>query len=283
MDIRVFAVPYDSARREWRLGRGPGRLLRAGLLDTLHARGHRAEVEWVEPSSPDGGEIATMFDLARSLAERVRGAAPAFPLVLSGNCSAALGVLAGTRATGIVWLDAHGDLNTPETTRSGYLDGTTLSTAIGRCWREMAADVPGLRPIPDERVVLVGARDLDPGEEELLGASAITRVGVEEVRAGTLVSALDRLSGAAYLHLDLDVLDPAEGRANSLAVPGGLTVEEVEVVVRTVAARLPIAGATLSAYDPAYDPEGRIPAAAARIAGTLLEAMEGSGPAVPGR
>ena len=129
MDARILAVPYDSGRREWRMGRGPEQLLRAGLEDALRARGHRVATERVEAEVESGGEVAATFLLARTLAERVREAAPAFPLVLSGNCSAALGVLGGAGPAGVLWLDAHADLNTPETSRSGFVDGMSLAVA----------------------------------------------------------------------------------------------------------------------------------------------------------
>ncbi len=271
MEAAILAVPYDSAQREWRMGRGPGRLLGAGLAEALRARGHAVAVEWVEAETAFPAEVATTFQLARRLSERVRAAAPSFPLVLSGGCFAALGVLGGTGADAVVWLDAHGDLNTPETTRSGFLDGMALATATGRCWAGLAAAVPGFRPVPDDRVVLVGGRDLDAGERALLDGSPVAHVQ----SARDLAPALDALAGRArsvYLHVDLDVLDPAEARANGFAVPGGLTVEEVEGVVRAVATRFSLVGATLSAYDPRFDPEGRVPAAAVRIAAAVLEA-----------
>jgi arginase len=277
MDVKLLAVPYDSGRRDWRMGRGPGRLLEAGLEDALRARGHAVSTGWVE-ADPHAGEVAATFQLARTLAERVRGAAPAFPLVLSGNCSAALGGLGGVGAAGVVWLDAHADLNTPETTRSGFVDGMSLAVATGRCWTGIAGTIRGFLPVPDEFVVLAGSRDLEPGERALLARSGIATVDVPQARdAGVeaaLAPVLDALAervGRVYLHLDLDVVDPAEARANGFAAPGGFTVDEVEEVVRSVGARLEIVGATLSAYDPDADAEDRVPAVAARLAAAVVE------------
>ncbi|HEX8271731.1 MAG TPA: arginase family protein [Longimicrobiaceae bacterium] len=283
MDVRILAVPYDSGRRDWRMGRGPERLLRSGLEDALRARGHRVEAERVEADA-DVGEVAGTFLLARTLAERVREAAPAFPLVLSGNCSAALGVLGGVGPAGVLWLDAHADLNTPESSRSGMVDGMSLAVATGRCWTGIAGTIRGFLPVPDEFVVLAGARDLDPGERVILARSGIAGVdvprlreeGVEAAFAPALAALAERVD-RLYLHVDLDVLDPAEVRANGFAARGGLTLDEVEAAVRLAGSRLEIAGATLSAYDPDADAEGKVPAAAARIAAAVVESAERQG------
>lgn len=280
MDVRILAVPYDSGRREWRMGRGPEHLLRAGLEDALRARGHRVSAERVEADA-EGGEVAGTFLLARTLAERVRDAAPAFPLVLSGNCSAALGVLGGVGPAGVLWLDAHADLNTPETSRSGFVDGMSLAVATGRCWTGIAGTIRGFLPVPDEFVVLAGARDLDPGERVILARSSIAHVDVPRVREegveaafGPALAALAERVERVYLHVDLDVLDPTEARPNGFAARGGLTLDEVEAAVRLAGSRLEIVGATLSAFDPDADEEGRVPGAAARIAAAVVESAE---------
>jgi arginase len=280
MDVRILAVPYDSGRREWRMGRGPEHLLRGGLEDALRARGHRVSAERVEADA-ESGEVAATFLLARTLAERVREAAPAFPLVLSGNCSAAPGVLGGAGPAGVLWLDAHADLNTPETSRSGFVDGMSLAVATGRCWTGIAGTIRGFLPVPDEFVVLAGARDLDPGERVILARSAITTVDVPRVREegveaafGPALAALAERVERVYLHVDLDVLDPSEARANGFAARGGLTPDEVEAAVRLAGSRLEIVGATLSAYDPDADEEARVPAAAARIAAAAIESAK---------
>lgn len=280
MDVRILAVPYDSGRREWRMGRGPEQLLRAGLEDALRARGHRVEAERLEADA-ETGEVAGTFLLARTLAERVREAAPAFPLVLSGSCSAALGVLGGVGPAGVLWLDAHADLNTPESSRSGMVDGMSLAMATGRCWTGIAGTIRGFLPVPDEFVVLAGARDLDPGERVILARSGIAGVDVPRVREegvaaafGPALAALAERVNRLYLHVDLDVLDPAEARANHFAARGGLTLDEVEAAVRLAGSRLELAGATLSAYDPDADAGGKVPPAAARIAAAVVESAE---------
>jgi arginase len=196
------------------------------------------------------------------------------PLVLSGNCSvAAMGAVAGLgERTAVLWLDAHADLNTPDTTASGFFDGMALSLLLGRCWTGMAGRVPGFRPVRESDVVLVGARDLDPGEEHFLGSGAVPMLGAEELRARLpeCLEALRRRAAALYVHVDLDVLDPAVGRANAYAAPGGLKVEDAIWAVQQAAAALPLGALALTAYDPAFDPDGRVVEAALHVADSAL-------------
>jgi arginase len=177
-------------------------------------------------------------------------------------------------STAIVWLDAHGDFNTPETTVSGFLDGMALATATGRCWQNLAASVPGFRPVSEKNVVLIGARDFDPAERRLLDDSAVTLIESQSVRKHGVSSVLGQaLAGLraqrVYLHIDLDVLDPDEARANQFSVPGGLSLAEVLEVAGFIGERLTIAAAAITAYDPAYDKDGK----ALRAATALMKQL----------
>jgi arginase len=138
------------------VGRGP-----ENILCHLNAGDHFA-VDNVEVQGQVPLEVGTSFAVARRIAESVRQAVSsgAFPLVLAGNCLSCVGTLGGLGAPSpaIIWLDAHGDFNTPETTVSGFLDGMALATAVGRCWGKLAATIPGFCPVPEKQVVLVGAR-----------------------------------------------------------------------------------------------------------------------------
>ena len=265
MPVDLITVPYDSALRGERMGAGPLHFVANGAAERLRAAAGPVRETGVEAAPGFRAEIATAFDLARATAFAVRAARGhgAFPLVLAGNCITAVGVLASLPAetTGIVWLDAHGDLNTPETTRSGFLDGMALSVALGRCWEAMAGSIDGFAPVAEETVLLVGARDLDPAEREYVERSRVHHLSPEDVADGVLEDALDALAGRVqqvYLHVDLDVHDPSEGAANAFAAPGGLTASEVRRVAREVAARIPLAAASITAYDPEHDADGRM-------------------------
>ncbi len=199
MEIRLLLVPYDSGQRNVRMGAGPEHLRAAGLEKHLAAQGHQVDSEVIEPASRNWrAEVQTSFELMRAVAKHVRAARTAkrFPLVLSGNCLAAVGVIAGLGAgTGVVWIDAHGDFNTPQTTTSGFLDGMTLATATGQCWGELANSIEGFQPVPDNAVVLLGARDLDAGRSlgpgSLPGHSLECRGGEDRSRPGSAINWLD--------------------------------------------------------------------------------------------
>jgi arginase len=204
-----------------------------------------------------------------------------FPLVLSGNCNTAPGTLAGLApaSRAVFWFDAHADCNTPETTTSGFLDGTALATALGWCWRELAGTIPGFQPVADPNVLLLGTRDIDPLERELLARSDVRILPTDSLRQDGLTRELPRVSRhaeVAYVHCDLDALDPSEGQANPFPVPGGLTVTEIESTVREIGQSLPLKAAAVTAYAPEYDPDGRIARGALRIIETLLAVAGGA-------
>ncbi len=278
--VQLLLVPYDSGRRDWRMGAGPERLISAGLVPRLNALGHAVECSVVVPESDAPlAEIATAFELMRLLAVRVRTslAAGRFPLVLSGNCNTASGTLAGLTplSRAVFWFDAHADLNTPETTRSGFLDGMALATALGWCWRQMTDAVPGFEAVPETAVLLLGARDFDPPETERLSRSAVRVLPPKPLRVSRLAHELRSLRPtveAGYVHCDLDVLDPSHGQANPFPVPSGLSVTEVEGAVAAIGQAIPIRAAALAAYAPEYDVDGRVAEAAIRIAQSILAA-----------
>ena len=273
-------MPYDSAHRGERMGAGPEALIDGGLRALLEERGHDVDCTLLEaPAESWRAEIRTAFELAAALASAVRNsrAEGRFPLVLAGNCGAALGVVAALGGgTPVLWADAHGDFNTPDTTVGGFLDGMALATLTGRCWARMAEQIPGFAPVREDRVWLLGARDLDPLEADALSASSIRRVAADAVgrEAGEGIARDIERASRPYLHIDLDVLDTSEGRANRYAVAGGVSTDGLAAFCGSLGRHAPPAALTLSAYDPAEDRDGRIRLAAIRVVAALLEALE---------
>jgi arginase len=274
MDIQLLAVPYDSGHRGARMGAGPEGLLEAGLERTLRESGHSVHTR-IAQMAPDSwhAEIQTSFQLMRMLSTAVREArgSDRLPIVLAGNCSTAVGTLAGLGAgVGVAWFDAHGDFNTPETTTSGFLDGTAVAIITGRCWKQLAVTVPGFQPVPDERVCLVGTRDLDSLEGKLLAESNIDVIEPHMIRSDLerTLNSINQHVDTMYVHLDLDVLDSAVAPANSYALSGGLTLEDLEYSLSQIARVFRIAAVTLSAYDPAVDPSGHAAQAAIQLIST---------------
>ncbi|MEO8043603.1 MAG: arginase family protein [Spartobacteria bacterium] len=274
MDIRLLLVPYDSGQRNVRMGAGPEHLRASGLEAQLVEQGHEVDVRVIETSMKWKAEVQTSFELMRTVAEHVRAARAAdrFPIVLSGNCLAAVGVVAGLGPeTGVLWVDAHGDFNTPQTTMSGFLDGMTLATATGRCWVELARSIEGFEPVADKAVVMFGTRDLDPGEGPALTRSGIVRLGADAAPAAieTALNAVSAIMDKFYLHLDMDALDPSEGRANGYAARGGFTTENLQTLLGAITDKLPVQALTIASYDPSYDSEGTVCAAALRSVATV--------------
>jgi arginase len=180
------------------------------------------------------------------------------PLLMAGDCSISLTtlptVLRHRPEAKVLWLDAHGDYNTPDTTSSSFLGGMCLAGACGE-WSSGLAD-----PIPAERVVLAGVRDLDPAERELLERSAATVIGASVVE--TLVAVQNALDGApVYVHLDLDVLDPSIFPAQFPA-PGGLAPEKLYDLLEAVAEECELVGLEITAFEAPDDEEERQEAAA---------------------
>ncbi len=254
------------------MGAGPEALLDAGLERSLRETGHQIHTKIAElPANSWRAEIQTSFELMRMLSRAVREARESgrLPIVLAGNCNTAVGTLAGLGAesTGVAWFDAHADFNTPETTSSGFLDGTALAIITGRCWTQLAATIPDFIPVPDDRVCLIGTRDIDSLEGGLLDESGVAVIEPRKLRsdfAGSLGSIRQRVK-KMYVHLDLDVLDADVAAANKFAVSGGLTIEDVEYTLYQIARNIRIAGVTLSAYDPAADTNGAAARAAVRL------------------
>lgn len=167
------------------------------------------------------------------------------PVSIAGDCCAAIGVVAGLQRAGlrprILWLDAHGDFNTPETSPSGYLAGMALAMLAGRGDQALPERLR-IRPIAEKDVVLCDARDLDPGERAALAASEVRRVTVDQL------DAVDFGSGPLYVHFDCDILDPAEAPAMQFPTPGGPALAALQAALRRVAERANIVAVSLTTW-----------------------------------
>ena len=160
----------------------------------------------ISPRLPGGAVPGRMTVLHRAVADAVADVAR--PLVLSGDCPAGLAVTAALqrrhREIAVVWLDAHGDFNTPAITISGYLGGMPLAMLAGHA-PELFADPLGLRPVPEHNIVLADARDLDPAERDALAASQVRRIPATADAFRAALSGLGDLP--VYLHVDVDIMD----------------------------------------------------------------------------
>jgi arginase len=253
------------------MGAGPKYWVDNGLAETLLSRGHDVRVKVIESRSAFPMETVTSFELYRKLAAEIQQdcADGQFPLVLSGNCGAALGTISGLhglseKPLGVVWFDAHGDFNTPDTSPTGYLDGMCLATAAGLGWKLMARSLPGFRPLMVDRILHAGGRDFDPEEACLMDEKGVPVVSAQQIHASgarrSLEPALDMLQSQVqdiYLHFDVDVFDPEMAPGNHYAVPGGLHPAQVREAFTMLRERFTICGMGIGSFDPSYDEQGK--------------------------
>jgi arginase len=266
------------------VGAGPDNILTGGILEEL---GVGAEVERIAGIDAALSELDAVVAVDGALARAVTRALAAgrFPLVLAGDCNCCLGTLAalGTRPVGVVWFDAHGDLNTPETSTSGFLDGMCMAMASGRCHDDARIRIGLGEPFPETRHVLVDVRDLDDGERQYLRSSparvvASSSLHAEGVRAA-LAPALQSLrtrAGEVYLHIDLDVLDPVAAPGVSYPTPIGLSEEELHEALRAVAGDFRIVAAAITNHLPSADVANRTRELAIRVAREIVRLWDGS-------
>lgn len=248
MRIHLVTVPYRYDERNDGSGRGPGALLEAGLVGRLASLGFDVQGPF-EATLPDEERVdspiaVNVGRLGSHTAALVAGARRdgAAALVISGDDTATVGVVSGLQqahgagaAIGLVWLDAHGDFNTPETSYSGILAGmpvAILAGLAGPLWRGSA----GLAaPVPTDRILIAGVRELDEREATLLQSTDVQVLRSEDVTSGSgLPHAIRRLTNACdliCLHVDLDLLDPSLVPSSATPTPDGLTIEQASRLI----------------------------------------------------
>jgi arginase len=282
-EIRVLVVPYEVGALRMGVGLGPERLLDAGAEDALASRGADVELELVElrehhRDESGASEAGAAFELIELVAARVRAALAegAFPVLLSGSCFAGIGMASGLDEDplGVLWFDAHGDFNTPESTIDGYFDGMPLAILTGGAWPNLVERV-GARTVRESAAVLVGGRDFDPLEEQRLTSSSVVHLPPEAIGSDAAVlraaTGLDPAPSGLYLHVDLDVLDPQEAKVNIYSAPGGLTADQLEAQVGSLMGSGRVRAVSLTAYDPGVDAEDRVPPIAIRLLESVAE------------
>jgi arginase len=245
--VALIKMPYVGERNVPDTSRGPDYLEEGGIQKQLEARGvqtraianttlttdeEKAYGSWNRLALASG-------DLAKLVTDARRGGY--MPIGLLANCNGLLGMLSGLQHSGptakplrvgMVFVDAHGDFNTPETTLSGMLGGMPVAIAAGQCLTRMRLKA-GLEPaVPTRHIVEVCVRDTDPLEQELLDRSDIQQLTLEDVRTRSEnlhreMQRLSELTDVIYVHVDMDGLDPREVPGHPLAVPNGPTSAEL--------------------------------------------------------
>ncbi|HEY7019377.1 MAG TPA: arginase [Gaiellaceae bacterium] len=254
--VAVIGAALDLGAGRRGVDMGPSAIRYAGLDERIAELGRRCE-DWgdVETAVPEATAVVDervrylpqIKETCERIAELVARAAEEgyVPLVLGGDHSVALGSVGGmARARGpggVLWLDAHGDLNRPATSPSGNVHGMPLAAALGLAGAEFDSDVYPLPAVDPARLALVGVRSLDPGERELLAEldacvltmSDLDRKGVEPA----MREALEHVAGDGFVHvsLDMDVVDPDVAPGVGTPVRGGLSYREAHLALELVA------------------------------------------------
>jgi arginase len=263
VDVALILVGSHAGDEIAPSSHGPARILAAGAEGVLARRGIGVSVDVVTRPGPFRDSAASAQAVNTLLAEAVQAAVAAgrMPIVLAGSCNAALGVLAGMDHSrcGVVWLDAHADFNTPESTVSGFFPGMSTAIILGHCYQQYWANIGDASPLREDAVVMLGVRDLSPrAERERLEQSAVHVVhwmdGQPQQDPDQVLDELRRRVDEVYLHVDLDAFAPdvAPGVADT-PVPGGLSAEQGQAIIRRVGTRFRIRAATIATYAPRHD------------------------------
>lgn len=257
MDISITNVHLDLASGRRGTDMGPSALHVAGLQKSIEQCGHRlVEVSSLRAPTVEGLEgygdpraryLPQVVRVCRELSEHVAATVEAgrMPLVLGGDHSVALGTISGlvkgapSRPPGVLWVDAHLDLNTIETTPSGNIHGMPLAALLGEGHPELTSIGGCLEP---SQVVILGARDVDPGEAELAAARGVRIYTMSEIDRRGLVAcageALEQVDAAGHgfhVSFDLDAIDPREAPGVGTPVPGGLSIRESHLLCEMIA------------------------------------------------
>ena len=275
IEIGIAKLPVTGSR-EKELSRGP-EIIEEGGLSTVLADVGCEVVESLSATLTPGEEkqygawhrlgLASRHLVDIVSGQRRRGL---FPLGLLANCNGLMGMLGGLQRSGpdwlplkvgLVWIDAHSDINTPETTLSGMLGGMPVAVSTGLCLHRLRMESSLDPALPTRYVTMVGVRDTDPLEQEILDRSDVEHITVEQVRR--LSPAIDLemerlgvLADVIYVHVDMDVLDPEEVPGHGLTVPGGPSSEELGEVLELMFEHPQAAAFGVASYPWDRDPDG---------------------------
>ncbi|ASV67500.1 MULTISPECIES: arginase [Cytobacillus] len=291
-NISIIGMPMDLGQLRRGVDMGPSAIRYAGIENRLQELNHQVDdlgdIEIgrsTEQIDKETGlrNLDLIAEKTKILADQVNGVVKkgAFPLVLGGDHSIAIGTLAGLlqhyHNLGVIWYDAHGDLNTAETSPSGNIHGMSLAVALGY-GHPLLLEVGGVhKKLKPENVVIIGARSLDQGERDLIKAKGIKvftmheidRLGMPRVMEETISYLQDRTDGV-HLSLDLDGLDPSDAPGVGTPVMGGISYRESHLAMEILAESQMITSAEFVEVNPILDERNKTADAAVALMGSLF-------------
>jgi len=290
-EIAIIGAALDLGQGRRGVDMGPSAIRYAGLEERLQSLGYEVRDEGnVETAVAEATALRDerarflpeVHDTCELVASRVAEATKrgALPLVLGGDHSVALGTLGGLASVhgpgGVLWIDAHSDINTPQTSPTGNVHGMALAAALGLAGEGFESEHWPLPSIDARRVALIGIRELDDGERRLLREtgvrvftmSEIDRIGIERA----VRESLDRISGAGFVHvsLDMDALDPDIAPGVGTPVQGGLTYREAHLALELVAESGVAGSLEVVEVNPILDRENTTAATAVELVASAL-------------
>ncbi|PYZ95485.1 arginase [Alteribacter lacisalsi] len=291
--ISIIGVPMDLGQRRRGVDMGPSAIRYAGVVERLEKIGYevhdRGDIEIGRPDKFDVVDEGNLKDLNevvkanQALSDTITKSIGdgEFPLILGGDHSIAIGTLAGVANKsdnlGVIWYDAHGDLNTGDTSPSGNIHGMPLAVSLGighPSLTEIGSYAPKIKP---ENLVLVGARSLDEGERELIREKGIKvftmheidRMGMTKVMEEAIAH-VSKNTDSVHLSLDLDALDPHDAPGVGTPVIGGTSYRETHLAMEMLAERNIITSAEFVEVNPILDDKNQTAEAAVGLIGSLF-------------
>lgn len=291
--LSIIGVPMDLGQTRRGVDMGPSAIRYAGVIERIENIGYSVEdkgnIEIALAERVHSNEntnlknLKAVADASERLAQTVSDVITnkRFPLVLGGDHSIAIGTLAGVsrhyKNLGVIWYDAHGDLNTADTSPSGNIHGMPLAASIG-IGDEALTRIGGYTPkVKPENIVIIGARSLDEGEKELIKEKGIKvytmheidRMGMTKVMEETILYLRDKTDGI-HLSLDLDGLDPHDAPGVGTPVIGGISYRESHLAMEMLAESQLITSAEFVEVNPILDERNKTATVAVALMGSLL-------------
>lgn len=288
----VIGVPMDLGAGRRGVDMGPSAIRYARLHEELSSLGYAVDdvgdidVPVVETLKTNGGEpgglhhLGAIHEACNALAERLAALSEEeYPIILGGDHSISIGSVSGLSRrgrTGLIWIDAHADFNTPETSPSGNIHGMPLAALVGLGdpqLTEIAGPAPKVRP---QDVVLIGVRSVDPGERELLREAGVVVYTMKEVDKmgipNIAANAVAQMQGLERVHVsfDADVLDPTVAPGVGTPVPGGLSYREAHLLMELLADAGIVSSLDLVEVNPILDERNRTARIVVELAASLL-------------
>jgi arginase len=292
-NISIIGVPMDLGQSRRGVDMGPSAMRYAGAMEKLERLGYHiqdlGDIPIIKPDRKSSDQVSNLKNLQQvveanqKLADMIDREISKgyFPLIFGGDHSIAIGSLAGISKhyenLGVIWYDAHGDLNTAETSPSGNIHGMPLAASLGLGNEELTM-IGGYAPkIESENIVIIGARSLDPGERELIenkGIKVFTmheidRIGMPKVMEEAIAYFQDRTDGV-HLSLDVDGLDPSEAPGVGTPVIGGMTYRESHLAMEMLAEAEIITSAEFVEVNPILDEKNKTAILAVGLMGSLF-------------